>query len=181
MNKLTNLDEKTVSRELIYTGIYITVEKIRVQLPNRQLCDREIVRVKDAVAVLPIDEKGNAHLVRQYRPAINQVVLEIPAGLMDHDENPEMAALRECEEEIGYKPRNIKKLLTYAHAEGYSTGLITLYLGTELAYTGKIQLDQSEFLEPVQMPFAELVHKVAANQIIDSKTIICTLLCQSQL
>jgi ADP-ribose pyrophosphatase len=181
MNQDSKLDEKIINREAIYQGVYMTVEKLHVQLPNQQLCDREIVRVKDAVAILPVEDNRRVHLVRQYRPAIDRFILEVPAGLVDQDENPEETAIRECEEEIGYKPRKIKKLLTYAHAEGYSTGFITLFLGTELVHTGKIHLDHSEFLEPVIIPFSELIQKVAENQIVDSKTILCTLLSQNQL
>ena len=181
MEKGLTSEEKILNRELLYTGSYLTLEKLQVRLPNRQVCDREVVRVKNAVAVLPVNEKGNVHLVRQFRPAIEQLILEVPAGLMDGDENPEQTALRECEEETGYRPRKLQKLLTYAHAEGYSTGFITLFLGTELEYTGNIHLDNSEFLELVMVPFAELVYRVQTNQIIDSKTILCTLLSQGRI
>jgi ADP-ribose pyrophosphatase len=176
MGKGLKSKEKILNRELLYAGSYLTLEKLLVRLPNRQVCDREVVRVRNAVAVLPVDKEGNVHLVRQFRPAIEQLILEAPAGLMDGNENPEQTAFRECEEETGYKPRKLQKLLTYAHAEGYSTGFITLFLGTELEHTGNIHLDSSEFLEPVIMPFAELVYRVQTNQIVDSKTILCTLL-----
>ncbi len=173
--------EKILNRELLYTGSYLTLEKLQVRLPDQQVCDREVVRVRNAVAVLPVDDKGNVHLVRQFRPAIDQFILEAPAGLMDHDENPGQTALRECEEETGYKPRQLHKLLTYAHAEGYSTGFITLFLGTDLEYTGNIHLDSSEFLEQVTLSFSELVRRVETNQIVDSKTILCTLFSQGKI
>ncbi len=181
MDKNSISREKILNRELLFSGHYLTLEKLQVQLPNRQVCDREVVRVRNAVAVLPVDEKGNVHLVRQFRPAIERFILEVPAGLIDRGENPEQTAFRECEEEIGYKPHKLQKLLTYAHAEGYSTGFITLFLGTDLEYTGNIHLDSSEFLESITLSFSELVHRVETNQIVDSKTILCTLLSRDKI
>ena len=91
------------------------------------------------------------------------------------------SARRECEEETGYKPGKLTELITYAHAEGYSTGMITLFLGTELENTGKTDFDESEFLELVKIPFRELIIKVKTKQFIDSKTIISTLICEKLL
>ena len=168
--------EQIIHRELLYHGKYMDLEKLDIVLPDGRTGKREIVRVGNAVAVLPMDEKGNVHLIRQHRPAIDQTILEIPAGIIDGNERPEDAAVRECEEETGYRPGKLKKLITYAHAEGYSTGFITLFLGSQLKYTGHIHLDVSEYVEPVVMPFSELLKCVRENGFIDSKTILSTLL-----
>lgn len=181
MGKSDTSEEKILNRKSLYTGSYLTLEKLQVQLPNHHVCDREVVRVRNAVAVLPADKDGSVHLVRQFRPAIEQFILEVPAGLIDQNETPEQTALRECEEETGYKPHKLQKLLTYAHAEGYSTGFITLFLGTDLEYTGHIHLDSSEFLESEILSFSELVRRVETNRIVDSKTILCTLLSQGKI
>jgi ADP-ribose pyrophosphatase len=137
---------------------------------------REIVRVPDAAAVLPVDDKGNVHLVRQVRHAVGRTLIEVPAGLLNDGENESDAARRECEEETGLYTGELKKLLYYAHAEGYSTGFITLFLGTKLSYTGKTNMDETEFVEPVCLQYRDLVELMRKNQIIDSKTILCILL-----
>jgi ADP-ribose pyrophosphatase len=173
------LFEPVVGRNALYTGRYLTLERVKIRLPDDRLADREIVRVRDAAAVLPIDEKNRAHLVRQSRPAIGQVLLEIPAGLLDEGETPEQTALRECEEEIGLKPGRLIPLLSYAHAEGYSTGMIILFIGLDLQTAGPARLDSTEFLERITLPFEQLVRKVKQNEIRDSKTIISTLLWQN--
>ncbi|MFC1564085.1 NUDIX hydrolase [candidate division KSB1 bacterium] len=177
MNK-DYLDQPVLSCNKIYTGKYLDLEKIEVGLPDGRKAEREVVRVRDAVAVLPVDEEGNVYLVRQHRPAIGRTIIEIPAGLIDDGEDAESSAVRECEEETGYKPGELRELVTYAHAEGYSTGMITLYLGTKLEKTGKMNFDESEILELVKMPFRELMDKVKSKQFIDSKTIISTLICE---
>jgi len=168
--------EQILKRQFVFRGSYLHLQKLKIKLPDGRRGEREIVRVKDAVAVLPIDDQKNVHLVRQYRPAINRTLVEIPAGLLDREEKIADAAVRECEEETGYRPGVLKELITYAHAEGYSTGFITLFLGTDLEYTGNIHLDATEFLEPVCMSFDELHRLVEKNEIVDSKTILCTLL-----
>jgi ADP-ribose pyrophosphatase len=174
--KRDNILEKILTREIIFRGKYLNLEKLQIGLPDGRYGEREIVRVRNAVAVLLVDDKRNVHLVRQHRSAIEQTILEAPAGLLNDGEEPAAAAVRESEEETGYRPLKLRQLITYAHAEGYSTGFITLFLGTQLNNTGKICLDSSEYLEQVTVPFDKLAEMVKENQIIDSKTILCTIL-----
>jgi len=171
-----NLNEHVLKRELLFHGRYLDLERLHVMLSDGREGKREIVRVPDAAAVLPVDDKGNVHLVRQVRHAVGRTLIEVPAGLLNDGEKESDAAGRECEEETGFYPGELKKLLYYAHAEGYSTGFITLFLGTKLSYTGKTNMDETEFVEPVCLPYRDLVELMRKNQIIDSKTILCILL-----
>lgn len=165
------------NREEVFRGSYLRVERFDIELPDGRTGVREVVRVRDAVAVLPVDRDHTVHLIRQHRPAIGRTILEAPAGVLDRpDEPPEACAKRECEEETGIIPGKLTKLITYAHAEGYSTGFITLFLATDLTHTGKTRLDASEYIEQAAMPFEELLAMVRDNRIIDSKTILCALL-----
>jgi len=160
----------------VFNGDYLTVEKMTINLPDGRTGIREIVLVQNAAAVLPVDKEGMVHLIRQYRHAVQRYTLEVPAGLIDKQETPEQSAVRECEEETGYFPHKLKKLLYYAHSEGYSTGYTTLFLGTELDYTGKINPDSTEFLERVSMPFEEFFRMIQKQKILDSKSILCGVL-----
>ena len=69
-----------------------------------------------------------------------------------------------------------RELLYYAHAEDYSTGFITLFLGTKLSYTEKTNMAEAEFVEPGCLPYRDLVELVKGNRIIDSETILYMLL-----
>ncbi len=171
-----DIHQKIIKRDRIFEGKYLTLERLAVELPDGRIADREIVRVKNAVAVLPLDHDGKVHLVRQYRPAIERAILEVPAGLLDAGETPEDAARRECEEETGFRPHHLRRLIHYAHVEGYSDGFTTLFLGSELEWTGKENPDSTEIIERVAIPFEELIRRVETNQICDSKTILCALL-----
>lgn len=168
--------EFVTARQKLFNGKYLNLEKLNIELPDGRTGIREIVCVKNAVAIIPIDENGIIHLVKQHRPAIGKTIIEVPAGLIDEGETEEEAAIRECEEETGYRPQKLQRLIQYAHAEGYSTGMITLFLATDLQHTQNIQMDASEYVEQVSMSFDELLKKVGSNEIIDSKTILCTLL-----
>ncbi len=169
------LEETVLSRRELFRGGYLRLEELAIRLPDGRQGRREVVSVRDAVAVLPVDAAGRVHLVRQHRAAIGRTILEAPAGVIERDEDPEAAARRECEEEIGLRPKRLLRLISYAHAEGYSTGFITLYVGLDLERVESPGLDASEFLEHVVLPFAELREQVGRNEIVDSKTILTTL------
>jgi ADP-ribose pyrophosphatase len=170
-----NLEEKLIRRKTVYQGNYIRAEEQVVRLPNGKETVREIVSPPNAVGMLPVDREGRVHLVRQYRPAIAQITLEIPAGIFEPGESPQETASRECEEEIGMKPGRLDFLLSYYHSVGFSTGKIDLYLATDLTPSPDAPPDPEEFLERVKIPMEELYRKAAAQEIVDSKTLLAVL------
>jgi len=170
--------EKILHEKTVYRGTYLNLKRLKIELPNGNQGIREIVEVRHASAIFAVDEKQNVLMVRQSRPAIHKTALEIPAGLIDDDESEEEAVRRECEEETGYRPEKVRRLIRYAHAEGYSTGFITLYLGIGLDYTGKVKLDATEYVEPVLVALDKLIQLIRQNEITDSKTILGTALCE---
>ncbi|MDM7926194.1 MAG: NUDIX hydrolase [bacterium] len=173
------LEEPVLKKERVYSGSYLSLDRLTVRLPDGRNAEREVVAVQDAVAILPVDPQGHVRLVRQHRPAIGRTLIEAPAGLIHPGEDPAEAAKRECEEETGFRPGEVRRLISYAHAEGYSTGFITLYLGTGIRETGPLRPDATEFLEPVVLPFQTLRDMVRRGEIVDSKTILCVLLAES--
>ena len=98
-------EEKTIERKEIYQGPIFQVVTDQVELPaGKGQAQRDLIFHNGAVAVLPITEDGKTILVKQYRKAIERTSVEIPAGKLEKGENadPQAAALRELEEEIGY-------------------------------------------------------------------------------
>ena len=165
------LIERVIRKRIVYVGRYLSAEQQTVVLPDGRHATRDIVRPPDAVAVVPIDDAGRIHLVRQYRPAIRRAIYEIPAGIIDPGERPATTARRECEEEIGLRPRHLFKLTTFYSAVGFSTGSIQLFLAQGLV-VGTAHRDTTEFLQVHSIPF-ELAHRwVLTNKIMDAKSII---------
>jgi len=166
------LREKVLQRRVVYAGSYLTAHQYLVRLPDGTTATRDIVRPPDAVAVVPLDDAGNIYLVRQYRPAIGRILYELPAGVIDPGESPGVTARRECAEEIGLRPKRLKKLCVAYHATGFSTGCVHIFLATGLMPVRRKRPDASEFVEPVRLPFRRAVRMALANRIVDAQSLI---------
>src|SRR5579863_1963445 len=125
--------------------------------------------------MLALDSDENAYLVRQYRGAIGQVTLEIPAGIFEPGESAEQTARRECEEEIKFRPGRLDFLLTYFHSVGFSSGRIELFVARDLSPSPDAATDPGEILEVVKIPLEALYQKVVSRELIDSKTLLAVL------
>lgn len=167
-----SLIEGLVSKKIVYQGKYVRTEEQTVRLPDGQEAIREIVSPPDAVGIFAIDRDQTVYMVLQYRPAICQVTLEIPAGILDPGELPSETARRECEEEIGLTPGRLDFLFRYYHSVGFSTGKIDIFLATDFVPAVNAHTDPSEFLERVSLPLEELYQKCITGEIVDSKTLL---------
>lgn len=175
------LDETVVRRQVVFKGKYLQAELRTVRLPDGSESTREIVIPRDAVGILPVDEAGNVYLVRQFRNALERVILEIPAGILEEGEDPESAGRRECEEEVGLIPKEMEKLCGFHHSVGFSTGRIEIYLATGLKTSTHVHQEHGEFLERVTLPFHELYRMALSGEIVDSKTLVAALWYQQRL
>lgn len=166
------LREQVLKRRVVYTGNYLSTHQYLVRLPNGKTATRDIVRPPDAAAVVPLDEAGNIYLVRQYRPAVGRILYELPAGIIDHGEPPVRTARRECEEEIGMRPKRLKKLCVTYHATGFSTGCVHIFVATGLIPVKRKSTNEAEFVEPVRLPFHRAYRMALANRIVDAQSLI---------
>lgn len=155
----------------IYKGnpVHLFVED--VLLPNGLSTALEVVRHPGASAVVPLTDAGTVVLIRQYRHAAGGYLFEIPAGKLSTGESPEVCAIREVEEEIGYHPSRLKKLSAIFTAPGFCDEVIHLFLGTGLIACRQ-KLDEDEVIEIVEMPFDEAMKKITDQTIRDAKSIV---------
>lgn len=163
------LTETTLTSTPRYHGIIVDVRTDTVRLPDGRESTREVVSHPGGVAILPLTDDGNAILVRQYRYAMGQEVLEAPAGKLEPGENHRCSALRELEEEVGVVPERLEYLGKLFVSPGISTETIHLYLATGLK-EGRRHPDEDEFLSIETIPFADLLELVLSGQIPDAKT-----------
>lgn len=171
----SNLQEIQVSSETIYDGNVLHVREDMVELPNKNLTSRELIRHIGAVCVIPVTDDGKVIVERQFRYPVNRVILEIPAGKLDSaDEDRLEAAKRELREETGMTAEKWTDIGEYLPAPAYSDERITMYLATGL-HSGEQDLDDDEFLEVFRVPLKELVDDVMAGKISDGKTQIAVL------
>ncbi len=164
------MNEKTLSRKLLYSGKILDLHLEEVRLSNGVESTRELITVADAVGVVALPDSETVLLIRQYRKAVEQVLLEIPAGKIDPGEEPLPAMKRELLEETGYEAASWKRLCGYYSAPGFSTELIHLYLTKELTLKDA-QPDEDELIELAPTPIVELPAMIADGRICDGKTV----------
>lgn len=166
--------EKKIRTINEYRGVILNIQMDWVELPDGSMSLREVARHPGAVAILPVDEEGNAYCVRQYRYAVGESLLEIPAGKMEPDEEPILTAARELSEETGIVAKNMIDLGAVYASPGCFAEVMHLYLGTDLVFE-EAHLDEGEMLDVVKIPFDQLLEMVLDNTIPDGKTALAVL------
>ena len=166
-----NYEEKTVSEKHIYTGKIINVDLLTVTLPDGRQATRDIITHPGASVVVPLNEKGEVYMVRQYRKPIEDVSLEIPAGKLDHGEDPKVCAERELKEETGLVAEHVTHLISIHSTPGFSNEVLHLYVATGLS-EGESCADEDEFISTEKYAVAELEDLILKGEITDAKTII---------
>jgi ADP-ribose pyrophosphatase len=158
------------SSQRIYQGKVVTFDILDVTLPDGKPAKRELIIHPGAVAIVPLDADENVYLVRQFRIAANQDLLEIPAGTLEPNEDPAACAERELQEEAGVKPASLQSLGGLFVAPGYTTEYIHLFLAQDLT-PSELPKDDDEFIDVIKMPFTEALALIEQDAIRDGKTI----------
>lgn len=168
------LYEKKLTSKQIFDGKVVKLFVDTVELPDGKEAVREIVRHPGAVCVIPVTNEGEVIMVKQYRYAFEQIMLEIPAGKLEPGEDPFEAVKRELEEESGVVAGNIEYMGEIFTTVAIFDEKIHAYLATDLVFNDS-HPDEDEFLEVEKIPLTTLVDMVMNGEIKDSKTQICIL------
>lgn len=168
------LSEKTIEKEVVFEGRIITVRKDKAELGDGSIAPRELVIHSGGVCVVPLTDDNKVIMVRQFRYAFGEPLLEIPAGKLEKGEEHRSAALRELEEETGAKCTSFEYLGVCYPSVAYLTEKIHMYLARGLSF-GKAHLDEGEFLDVIRVPLDEAVEMVMRGKIPDAKTQIALL------
>ena len=167
----------TLKQRLFYQGRKFSFDVNRLRLPNGVEGDWECIRHPGGALCVPVTAEGKLVLVRQYRFAVSDRLLEFPAGTIEPDEDPAETIKREIEEEIGYRAHKWQKLGEFALAPGYSDEIIYAFLAQDLE---KLETppegDADEDMENVLMTPEELEQAILTGTAIDAKSICSFLL-----
>jgi ADP-ribose pyrophosphatase len=149
-----------------------------VVLPDGRTAIREIVGTPGAVTVVPLTEDRHVRMVRQFRSAIRDFLLELPAGTLQPGESPRDAAPRELAEETGDRASNWQYLASFHTMPGLCDEIIHLFLATDLM-PGETNRDPDESIEVVTLPLDQALAMVRTGQIRDAKTIVGLFMAQT--
>ena len=170
MTNHKKFEEVTTSSEVIFKGKIISLQVDQVGLPNGSTASREIVKHPGAVAVIPL--LGDKMIVvEQYRKPLEKSQVEIPAGKLDSGEEPMKAALRELEEETGYRTGQIRLVSSFYTSPGFADEIIHLYVAKDLV-KGTANPDEDEFLDCEAITLEQAQQYIQEGRISDAKTIM---------
>lgn len=169
-----DLREETVQKNYLYRGKIINLRCDDARLPDGRPCKREVVEHPGGASVLCV-RGGKIALVRQFRYAYQEELLEIPAGKLERGEDPMSAAMRELEEETGLIAERLELLTVLYPTPGYTDEKIYIYEAADCR-EGSSHPDEGEFLDVVCLPVGEALDMIASGAIRDAKTIAAVLL-----
>ena len=174
---------RRLDERVVHSGYIFDLVTARFESPEGEVFERDIVRHPGAVSVVPVTDDGRILLVRQYRPALDALLLEIPAGKRDvADEPPERTAQRELGEEIGMRAGSLELLGTFANAPGFSDELSWVFLGLGLEEVPRqVQGIEEMHLVVESVSFDEARAMILDGRLTDTKSVVGILLASARL
>ncbi len=164
-----------VKKERVFKGKLLSIYKRFVKHDDGTVWERETASYDGNAAAIVAVDGNEVVLIKQFRPSVEETLLEIPAGRIDEGETPEQAASRELEEETGLKPLNLRKLVEFYPTPGFVDEKIYLFYADKFE-KGSVHLDEGEVLRIFRLPVNEVEEYLFSNKIKDGKTFIGLLL-----
>lgn len=156
--------------EDIFKGKVFNVRRDSVRYPGGRVLKLDVIDHRGSVSILPIDEQGQVWFIRQYRHPAGEVLLELPAGVMDEGETPEGSALRELREEIGMTAGKLRRVGEFYLAPGYSTEYMYVFLALGLT-PDPLQADEDESISIEKIPVQQIYSRAVFGQLRDAKSL----------
>lgn len=168
---LKKSDYKVVSRNNVYQGKKVNVFDEKIQLPNDNIVEWDMVDFPDIYMAIPVTENKTVLMVMQWRQGPKAIMTDfVGARLDDRNEKPLDALKRELSEELGLKGGKYEKLVEYSNGVRIS-GMRTIFLVTEFDID-KSNLDENEIVEKVEIPVKGLYGELVANHTITADTLL---------
>jgi len=161
---------KNDQNKLMYQCKIFSVYEEKVPLPDGRSVKQSWIDHKPTVAVVAVNNENKVLLIKQYRAAVKNHLLEIPAGTMDREgESPVICAQRELAEETGFKARTLIKIFEGYLLPGYCNEYMYFFLAQDLFYE-PLSADDDEFIEVLPTSFIQAKELLENGKIIDAKT-----------
>jgi ADP-ribose pyrophosphatase len=158
-------------REVVLKAGRFDVVRLTYRSADGAAHTREVARHPGAVTILPILDDGRVCLIRNYRVAVDQTLIELPAGTLEPGEAPSTTAARELEEETGYRATQVRELCEFFMSPGILSERMVLFLATGLT-PGPTRLEGGELIEPCVVPWEEAMALVERGEVRDAKSLV---------
>ncbi len=168
--------EETRDSRIAFSGRALTLEVLSIDIGGGRVSQREIIRHPGAVVVLAQRPDQTFVFVRQYRKAIETLLLETVAGTLEAGEEPADCARRELQEESGYIAEHMVALGSIVPAPGYSSEKLHVFYARTGLQAGAMNPDDDERIEVVHLTRAEVEHAIDQGELWDAKTLAAWLL-----
>ena len=172
---------KIEKSEILYRGKVFDLKVDEIVYNSGSKGIREIAVHPGGVVVVPVKEDDKIIMITQFRYPLNKVMLEFPAGKLDKGEDPFNCAIRELEEETGYRTGNVVKLGAISTPPGFCTEVLHLYLAKDLISGSHKREEGEEGMEVFEFTLNEIEMKIKKGEITDAKTICAFYLVKSYL
>jgi len=165
---------RATGEEVVHRGWAITLTRAAFEDPDGVAFERDVVRHPGAVAVVAVTDDDHVVLVHQYRPALDDWILEVPAGTRDVEGEPDdLTARRELAEEVGYAAGELELLVRCAVTPGFCDEFTAVYLATGLtAVATDRQGIEERYMRVEPIPLARFDQLVDDGEIVDATTIL---------
>lgn len=163
--------EKEIQRTLIYDGKIMQVTREEVELENGEHAYREVVYHHGGVCILAVKDH-QIILVKQFRYPNRIQTIEVPAGKLEKDEDPQDCAFRELEEETNNRARDMKFIMKVLPSPGYTSEWLYLYEAIDFEEVNDALAGDDEFIDIIKLDIDEAYQKVLDGEIVDAKTVI---------
>ena len=161
---------ETISTDTIFKGLIFNVTSATIN-ENGVIYQREIISHPGSAVIVPVFADKTVALVKQYRHPAEKYLLEIPAGSLEHGENPQIGAQRELEEEIGVSAEKLEKLTEFYVSPGFLGEKMFVFLATGLTEIGQ-NLEADELITIERLTFPKAFEMIKNGEIEDAKTMI---------
>jgi len=162
---------RVVKSEVIYRGKVFNTKVDQIEYNSGNKAVREVAEHPGGAVVVPVTAEGKIIMVTQHRFPVDKTLLELPAGKLSKDEDPMLCAVRELEEETGYKSDNIKEIGSIYTTPGYSSEKLWIYLAKDLKPGDHNREEGESGMEVFEYSLKKVEEKIYNGEIVDGKTI----------
>jgi len=162
---------KLVKSDFVFKGKVFDVKVDEIEYDSGNKGIREVAVHPGGAVVVAVKNDGKIILVNQFRYPLQKKIFELPAGKLDYNEDPYNCAVRELEEETGYKAKIVEKLGQIYTTPGFCTEILHIYIAKELIQGDHNREEGEQGMEIFELSNQEIEEKIMKGEITDSKTI----------